>query len=172
MKNKLLLHQLTLIAWHCSTAKVRYSAARNTLSGVLHILTCKLALLINTDYKKLCLGLLVYHQPEANIMHHKLDWRHGYFLQFVSEIYLCVMIPYCMIICFALMYSVHFTQYKKTNYQVQTEGSSVPQWQHVEMPVNRSSDRSCTNSTIRNKIGVINPGCPYPSIVLQCKFVT
>ena len=49
------------------------------------------------------------------------------------------------------------------------EGAAVAQWQHIGLQVKRSSDRSCTWGMIRYKFHLISPGCPQPSIALQCR---
>ena len=41
----------------------------------------------------------------------------------------------------------------------------------VELLVNRSSERSCTRGMIHNKFISLPPGCPRPSIALQCRIV-
>ena len=44
---------------------------------------------------------------------------------------------------------------------------SLVQWQRTGLQVNRLSDRSYTRGMIHNKINLISPDCPQPSIALQ-----
>ena len=50
-------------------------------------------------------------------------------------------------------------------------GASVAQWYRAGLLVNSSSDQSCTRDMIHNKFNLISPGCPRPSIALNCRIV-
>ena len=53
------------------------------------------------------------------------------------------------------------------NSYIEIEGSSVVQWWHAGLLVNRLSDRSYTRGMIHNKIHLFSSGCPRPRIALQ-----